>query len=407
MMNFIRWNDRVMWVSCATGLALISILTGCNRDEPKVYQVPKETDEPKVYQVPKETDAPPVPPPAAQPDPMATPDAAQPAMASPSPMMAPAAAEPGLPQLKYQTPAGWQEKPAGDMRVASFTVAGANGQTADVSVIPLPVVGRDMELINMWRSRVQLAATSDPAAVNQAKPVTIGSDEGRLFEFVSDKPLTGKFRQRIVVAMLTRPAMSWFFKITGDDELVTAQKDKFLQFLKSVSFAEGAGASQPMGAPPAMPPSAMPGGNDSTGSIWTIPSGWQSVPPSQFLLAEYSVAGANGAKAEVNVAEMAGTGGGHLPNINRWRGQIGLGPLSDDELTKQELSVDVTGGSATVVDFTGTNAKTGAPTRLIGAIVAQNGQTWFYKLMGDQATVGQQKDAFTKFIQSANYANAR
>ncbi len=393
-MNFIPWNDRLRWFSCATGLALITILTGCNRDEPKVYQVPKEADAPA---------APPPPP-----EPMAAPDSTQPPMASPTPMMVPSAAEAGLPQLKYQVPAGWQEKTPGDMRVASFAVTGADGQTADVSVIPLPVVGRDMELINMWRSRVQLPATSDPTAVNQAKPVPIGADEGRIFEFVSDKPLTGKFRQRIVVAMLTQPAMSWFFKITGDDGLVTAQKDKFLQFLKSVSFAEA--ASQPMGAPPAMPPSTLPGGNDSTagtGSIWTIPSGWQSVPPSQFLLAEYSVAGANGAKAEVNVAEMGGTGGGLLPNINRWRGQIGLGPLSDDELSKQAQSVDVAGGSATVVDFTGTNAKTGAPTRLVGAIVAQNGQTWFYKMMGDQATVGQQKDSFTKFIQSANYANAR
>jgi hypothetical protein len=59
------------------------------------------------------------------------------------------------------------------------------------------------------------------------------------------------------------------------------------------------------------------------------------------------------------------------------------------------------------VDFTGTNSKTGKPARLIGAVVPQNGQTWFYKLMGDEEIVAQQKDAFTKFIQSANYANAR
>jgi hypothetical protein len=60
-----------------------------------------------------------------------------------------------------------------------------------------------------------------------------------------------------------------------------------------------------------------------------------------------------------------------------------------------------------MVDFAGTDAKTGTPTRLIGVIVSQNSQTWFYKLMGDKQTVAQQKDAFTKFIQSANYANAR
>ena len=51
--------------------------------------------------------------------------------------------------------------------------------------------------------------------------------------------------------------------------------------------------------------------------------------------------------------------------------------------------------------------RTGAPTRLVAVIVSQDGQTWFYKLMGDTRIVAQQKSAFTKFIQSANYANAR
>ncbi len=113
------------------------------------------------------------------------------------------------------------------MRIASFSAPGPGGQSADVSVIPLPVVGRDMELINMWRSRVQLPATADPDAVNQFEPVAIGMEQGRLFEFVSTQPVTGKDRQRLMVAMLTRDSMSWFFKITGNDACVTSQKNHF------------------------------------------------------------------------------------------------------------------------------------------------------------------------------------
>jgi len=33
-------------------------------------------------------------------------------------------------------------------------------------------------------------------------------------------------------------------------------------------------------------------------------------------------------------------------------------------------------------------------------------QTWFYKLMGDEKIVAREKDAFTKFVQTARYANA-
>jgi len=385
-MNLIRWEKRSRWIYALSSIVLLSVLTGCNRD-----------DDAKVYHVPKDASAPP-----SQPEPVApAPDAGgQPQMMAPQP------SGPTLPQLKYQVPEGWQEKPPTDMRVASFTAPGLNGQSADVSVIPLPVVGRDLELINMWRSRVQLPATSDPNAANQATPVAVGSDQGRLFEFVSDNPVAGKSRQRLVVAMLTQPGMSWFFKITGDDECVAAQKPKFLEFLKSVSFVD-TNADQVAAAhasPPAPAPDSTP---TATDSIWTVPPGWQSVPPSQFLLAEFSIPGANGAKAEVNVAAMGGTGGGLLANINRWRGQIGLAPVADSDLPQFSQPLNVPGGTATLVDLTGTDGKTGAPLRLVGAIVDLNGQTWFYKMMGDKQIVAQQKDTFSKFILSANYANAR
>jgi hypothetical protein len=221
-----------------------------------------------------------------------------------------------------------------------------------------------------------------------------------LFEFVSEQPMMGKSRQRIMVAMLTRGTMSWFFKITGEDACVTSQKEKFLQFLKSVSFTENAPA--PMAAASSTQDEGV-----ASASIWTAPPGWQPIPPSQFLLAEFSIPGANGAKAEVNVATMGGEGGGLLANVNRWRGQLGLGAVGENDLPQLAQSLDTSGGQATLVDFAGVDAKTGAPVRLVGAIVAQNGQTWFYKLMGDKQIVAQQKDAFTKFIRSANYANAR
>ena len=108
-----------------------------------------------------------------------------------------------------------------------------------------------------------------------------------------------------------------------------------------------------------------------------------------------------------NSARRNCEGGGLLANANRWRKQLGLGAVGEKDLPQFEQSLDVPGGRATLVDFAGVNAETGAPTRLVGAIVAQNGQTWFYKLMGDGQIVAQQRDAFTKFIQSANYANAR
>jgi hypothetical protein len=53
--------------------------------------------------------------------------------------------------------------------------------------------------------------------------------------------------------------------------------------------------------------------------------------------------------------------------------------------------------------MSGTNPTTGQPARLVGAMVTQAGQTWFYKLMGDAKVVEAQKAAFAKFVQTVKY----
>jgi len=351
----------------------VALLSGCKRENNQVYYAPKETS-------------------PAQP--------AAPGGDNGTPMAAPETA--ALPTLAWTLPEGWQEKPPSEMRVASFSVTGKDGQSADVSVIPLPIIGRDLELVNMWRQQVQLPSTTDPDAVNQAEPVAVGADPGKLFDLVSEQPMIGKSRERILVAMVTRGNMSWFFKMTGEESFVASQKPVLVQFLKSVSFNE----SSAVPPHPLLAPETSSAENSGK-PAWTVPADWQEVPPAEFLLAEYSITGTNGAKADVNVAMLNGEGGGVLPNVNRWRRQLGLSPVTEDNLPTMTSALAVAGGQATMVDMTGADAKTSQQARLIGVILPQGGQTWFYKLMGDEQLVGQQKETFTKFIQSAKYPNVR
>ena len=139
--------------------------------------------------------------------------------------------------------------------------------------------------------------------------------------------------------------------------------------------------------------------SDSAKPVWTVPPGWQEAPTGQFLVAKYLVAGNGGAQAAVNVSMSSGNGGGLAANVNRWRGQLGLPPVAEILTTP----IDVAGDKGVLVDMGGTDAKTGQPSRLVGVIVSQTGQTWFYKLMGDSAVVEREKDAFTKFVQSVKY----
>ena len=143
-----------------------------------------------------------------------------------------------LPQVQYQLPAGWQQGKPSSMRVASFAVPGKDGQNADVSVIPLPPGGSELELVNMWRSQLHLAPVVTADAGAQEETVAIGADQGKLFDMTSEAPLdNGSNHTRILVAMLSKDGMNWYFKMTGDEPLVTEQKPMFMEFLKSISFA--------------------------------------------------------------------------------------------------------------------------------------------------------------------------
>src|SRR6185436_7389792 len=155
----------------------------------------------------------------------------------------------------------------------------------------------------------------------------------------------------------------------------------------------------------AKPVRTAPAGEAAAKPNWDVPADWKEQPPSQMLLAKFLLGGDAGAKAEVTVSVFPGDTGGLLANVNRWRGQVGLTPVEQPEL-KTLASVDVIGGKATLVDVTGVCPRNGQKARLIGAIVPREGNTWFYKMMGDEAVAEQQKAAFVKFIQTVRYPNA-
>jgi hypothetical protein len=373
--------------SCGWPLATIALMafafTGCGRDGVKVYTV-ENTNSVMPPPLPAAATAGAMP--ATMPGGLAAPDNS------------------GLPPLKYTLPAGWKEKELTQMRVASFAII-ENGRQADVSVIPMGgMAGGNLANVNRWRGQVGQEPVEEEAVVKMTEKVVIAGQDADLFDIAGSGNA-----QRILASVLHHDGTAWFFKVTGDADLVKKNKAAFISFLKSVEFG-GLAAPSTMDLsklPPSHPPlpgmntggEVVPAADAGDKPTWTIPAGWKAGPLTQFLIAKYVVAGTGDMKAEVNVSSLEGDGGGLAPNVNRWRGQLGLPPAEKIATT----SFDVPGGKASVVDFSGNNPRNGKPGRLIGAIVPIGGQTWFYKLMGDTDVVAAQKDAFTKFVQSAKY----
>ena len=369
------------------GLAAI-LVAGCGRDDVKVYRIAK-TDN-------SAPGAPAQPTGAMPPSDMTTP---------------PAADQSGSPQLKWTLPAGWVQKAAVEMRVASFDAPGKNGQTVDISVVPLQGMGGgDLNNVNRWRGQVGLDPVQDGDLAGLSEDVKVGASATKLYD-LTGTPAGGAAKLRILAVALHLEDMVWFFKATGTDESVELQKASFISFLNSIQFTAAdatVAASLPADHPAlggTLPP--MGGGAADTGPApalpaWTVPAAWQSEPPTQMLLAKFA-ATENGAKAEITVSSFGGDMGGLLANVNRWRRQVSLPEVDDSQLLQVTAAFSTIPGSATLVDFPGTDAKTGQPARLVGVILPLNGQTWFYKLMGDSAVVDHQKTAFLTFVQSVKY----
>jgi hypothetical protein len=310
-------------------------------------------------------------------------------------------------------PKGWEEAPPGEMRVASYHIKGAAGKSAEVSVIPLPVAAaRDLDNVNRWRGAVSLPPVTETELEKLAQPIQVGAETAKLYDQAGANSGSGD-KERILVAVLRREGQAWFFKLSGDDELVTAQKQPFLDYVKTFDFANPAGHGSSAGMeagqlPPSHPPIGDMGsatarspaaGSDASKPDWTVPTGWKETS-GQFLVAKFLISGTDNSQASVNVSV---TGGGVAMNVNRWRGQVGLEPASEPDIDKQGVPVDTGGGTATLFDMSGKDGRTGDAARIIGIVLPREQQTWFYKLMGPPALVEQNKDKFLTFVKTVKY----
>jgi hypothetical protein len=359
-----RWRTNQASVAFVAAL-MPALSVGCDRHQVQSYRAPKE--------------------PAAPPH----------AVSAPAP-------EASQPTVRWQLPTGWQELPPSQMRVGSFTVTGANGQKAEISIIPLAgEAGGDLENVNRWRGQVGLARVSQADMAKLAEQVEVAGERGPLFDFAG-VPLDGEKKLHLLAAILHRGATAWFFKMTGDDGLVTAEKPAFVQFLKTVSFVVGASNAPPAadgtGPDPAsvMAPAPAPGQPK-----WDVPAAWHEAKPGPMQTARFSADDASGKKAEITVVTLPGDGGGTLANVNRWRSQLALGPVTETDLGKLRVELGLLGVQSVAVDLVATNTAR----RMIAAAVAVGNQTWFYKLMGDEAVVAREKEAFLQFVRTVKYVD--
>ena len=337
----------------AAAIAVFSILamgvSGCKKPHIRVYFAPREVP--------------------------ATP------VANESPELAETAPPRAKPQLSYTLPAGWTEAPANSVSLAAFAIK-AGEKEAGVNITPLPnLAGREALVVNMWREQAGLAPIEDTELAKTLEAVEIGGKKGQMFEVLGAKE--GGAPLRIVTAFYHENGASWFFKLAGDEALVSAQKATFVEFLKSVRVKEGAAPAAD--APPAPPSSEFK---------WKVPDGWQTLTPGNMQVGKFAVPEKDGGKGEVFVSIFPSDTGGTLANVNRWAQQLGLPAVDDAGLKNVAAALDPATPDAVLIDLKGDSRA------LLGAIVPRDGKWWFYKLLGDASAVTAARESFIAFAKT-------
>ena len=259
----------------------------------------------------------------------------------------------------WSLPDGWSEQPGNQFRFATFVIENAE-VPLEVTVTTLPMAGQDLpgyllSNINRWRGQLQL----EPLPPDQLDKRTIKVD-------VDGEP-------------------AWLVNIDG-----TYAGDP----MRSPSGRPAAPSKGPSTETAAIPPTKLP-------FTFELPTGWSQKGPGPMRMAEFTIA--DGDKKAVTSVSSAG--GELLANVNRWRGQVKLEPVSRDELEKslQKLSAgDIQGD---YVQLFGKN-ESGKPEAILGFVVNTVGRQWFIKLQGDADLVKRETERFETFVKSMQFRGA-
>jgi hypothetical protein len=144
------------------------------------------------------------------------------------------------------------------------------------------------------------------------------------------------------------------------------------------------------GASMAVEPSARP-----KGLRWSVPAGWRERAGTGMRAATFELPVERG-RAEATVVALPGDVGGELANVNRWRGQIALPPLTPNQLAGARAELRAPAGRVSVYDF---SSGADPVQRLVAGMVKVRGTTWFFKLMGESRAVGAHKPVFLKLLE--------
>jgi len=285
---------------------------------------------------------------------------------------------------KWTLPKGWRERPGDGMRYATLEIESNDGKLeATVTSLPrgegVDETGYALSNVNRWRHQLGLPPIDKAELDQTATKVDLKS--------LSQNRQAGG-----------TPAPQGGFEIGSQG--ATALMVNFEGKLKpggmgQPPFAGGPGGPLgPTGEPRgAGGPDGPSDPHESAEPTYQVPEGWEALGPAPMRKAAFQVADGD-RKAEITISTA---GGGLLDNVNRWRGQVMLEPIDEEQLRNDVESIAVGETKGAYFRLIGTERT------ILGVVAPVAGQIWFIKLAGDNQLAEREREHFEQFVQSIHF----
>ncbi|MEE2990604.1 MAG: hypothetical protein VX715_08310 [Planctomycetota bacterium] len=259
---------------------------------------------------------------------------------------------------EWKLPADWEQQPGEGMRYATLQYS-KDGSPLELSVIPLPIgdVPIDqyvLQNVNRWRNELKLKPIEAADLVSQTEAVQVGDATATMVNLLGSRD--------------------------------NSRRPPF------------------MDAPPTPPVPPAGGTAGSSGEVnYTAPEGWQESTLSQLRKAAYIVQEGD-LQVEITIIPLSAQAGSLLPNINRWRGQVGLAEVNQQQMESELEKV-------TVGDVEGVYVRLQAPEgaekqqTILGVIAVRGARSWFIKLNGDSQLADRETENFKQFVSSIQFTD--
>lgn len=290
---------------------------------------------------------------------------------------------------EWDLPKGWKQLPGNEQRFATIEIeAPEKSLELTVTRLPMPPQGDveayQLQNINRWRQQLHLGPLPSEKAF-QSETASLTSRAGIKVTWVN---YVGKMNS-------PKPGgpMSGMGGMAG---------------LGPPHGMEGdmAGADPHGGDPHAgMPPDVAPPAAGKLPFEFKAPDEWKTLPAAGMRRLAFRAGDEDEVPfTEITVTNLSAAANDLLSNVNRWRDQVRLKPLTDAELKDNAKPLNLGEAKGHYVEMIGEGSDGEASKQaIIGAIVVHRSQMWFFKMKGPRDTAVKERERFLAFIQSVRF----